>query len=87
MLGVGRKHPELVQINSEAIHGEPGTGFEKRKEGGKSGPFECMNCEYFEHRGACKQKDMKEKSKQPKNGDGTVKVAGKDCCSFIERLE
>ena len=84
-LGIGRKKPELVQINSASVHGEPGTGFEKRKEDGKSGPFECANCEYFKNGNACGQKDMKARSKQPKHPNGDVVLAGEDCCEYIER--
>lgn len=84
-LGIGRKKEDLVQINSASVHGEPGTGFEKREEKGLSGPFECANCEYFKNSNACTQKDMKKLSKQPRHPNGDVKVAGDDCCEYIER--
>ena len=87
MIGIGSKKHDLVQINSASVHGETGTGFEKRKQGKFSGPFECMNCEYFKNHNACDQKDMKEKSKQPRHSNGMVVVNGRDCCSFIERME
>lgn len=85
MIGVGRDKPKLLQINSASVHGEPGTGFEKREEDGKSGPFQCSNCEYFKNGNACTQKDMKKMSKQPHHPNGDVKVAGADCCDYIER--
>jgi hypothetical protein len=72
-----------VPINQEAIKGEKDTGFEKR---GSKGPFECGNCEYFKNGNACNQKDMKEKSKQPRWPDGTIVVDAADCCEFIERV-
>jgi len=69
-------------VNIKALTGENGTGFEKR---GNKGPFQCSNCEYFVGGNACNQEDMKRVSKQPKWPDGTIKVEGPDCCSFIER--
>ena len=86
MIGVGRDRPKLVQINSASIKGEPGTGFEKREEKGKSGPFECANCEYFKEGNSCSQKDMKKLSKEPRHPNGNVKVTGADCCEYIDRL-
>lgn len=82
MLGVGRTKEKLVHINAFAIKGEKGTGFEKR---GKKGPFECGNCEYFKNN-SCGQKDMLEKSKEPRTKDGRVVVDPKDCCEYIERV-
>ena len=81
-LGIGRKKQGLIQINSAAVHGEAGTGFEKR---GKKGAFECANCEYFKNGNACNQDDMKKLSKQPRHPDGSVVVAGEDCCEYVER--
>lgn len=75
---------EEPEIDVDAIRGEPGTGFEVR--GGK-GPFECGNCEYFKNGNACSQKDMKEKSKQPRHKNGDVVVAKEDCCEFVDRIE
>ena len=75
---------DLMQINSFAVKGEPGTGFEKRS---NKGPFECGNCEYFDSAaGACNQDDMRTKSKQPKLEDGRPVVAWDDCCDYIERM-
>jgi hypothetical protein len=80
-IGLGKNKEPLVHINAFAIKGEKGTGFEKR---GKKGPFECGNCEYFKD-GSCGQKDMMEKSKEPKLANGRIKVAAEDCCEYIER--
>jgi len=87
MLGIGREKAKLLQINSASVKGEPGTGFEKRKQGGKSGPFECSNCEHFKNGNACDQKDMMKNSKEPKHPNGTIKVSGLDCCDYIERVK
>lgn len=69
-------------IDVKALHGEEGTGFEKR---GNKGPFECGNCTYFVGGNACNQEDMKKLSRQPKWPDGTIKVEAADCCEYIER--
>lgn len=80
---LGQTPAERVPVNPSAIKGEAGTGFEKR---GQKGPFECGNCEYFDHAaGACDQWDMKTKSQQPKLEDGRISVAFDDCCEYIER--
>ena len=71
-----------MNFDVAAIKGETGTGFEKR---GSKGPFECGNCEYF-NGASCGQKDMMDKSKQPREKDGRVKVDAEDCCEFIERV-
>ena len=84
MLGVGRKKPALVQINSEAVHGEPGTGYE----GPEDGPFSCSTCEYFRSSdNSCGQKDFMEKSKRSKISEGRVKVDAKGCCIYHEAGE
>jgi hypothetical protein len=74
-------------INVKALKGEEGTGFEKR---GNKGPFRCDNCEYFSmingEPGACNQKDMMQRSKEPKWPDGKVVVSGPDCCEYVERV-
>lgn len=70
-------------INVKALKGEEGTGFEKR---GNKGDFNCRNCEYFVGGNACNQKDMMQRSKQPRWPDGTVKVEGLDCCEYVSRL-
>jgi hypothetical protein len=81
---LGAKSKKLAGINLSAIHGESGTGFEKA---GERGEFECGNCEYFNAEdGACSQKDMMKRSKQPRLKDGRISVAAEDCCSFIERI-
>jgi hypothetical protein len=81
---LGQPRHGLVPINSSAIKGEPGTGFEKR---GDKGPFDCGNCTYFDAAaGACDQWDMKMKSRQPKLDDGRISVAFDDCCEYIERI-
>lgn len=69
-------------INVSAIKGEKGTGFEKKDD---KGPFECGNCEYF-HEGGCHQKDMREKSREPKKSNGDIEVGAGDCCEYIDRL-
>ena len=79
-LGIGRKKSELIQINSAAVHGEPGTGYE----GPEDGPFTCSTCEYFKD-GSCGQKDFMEKSKRPKTSEGRVKVDPKGCCVYHEK--
>jgi hypothetical protein len=70
-------------INLAAIRGEAGTGFEKA---GTKGEFECGNCHYFKNGNACVQKDMKEKSKEPRHPNGDVVVAEEDCCEYVDRI-
>jgi hypothetical protein len=83
-LGIGRKKPDLVQINQGSIKGEPGTGYE----GPEGGTFSCGNCEYFKNAdSSCGQKDMMEKSKRPKTSEGRVKVESEGCCEYVERKE
>ena len=72
------------QIDISAVKGEPGTGYENAA--GK-GPFACHNCEYFRPiDSSCGQKDMLQKSKQPRVG-GRVKVEALGCCEFVARPE
>lgn len=72
----------LTQINVSSIKGEAGTGYEPPKD---KGEFSCRNCEYFRpSNSSCGQKDMLEKSKQPRI-DGRVKVDPKGCCEYVER--
>lgn len=73
--------PDLIQIDSVHVQGEPGTGFEKR---GNKGPFECGNCEYFDGQ-SCGQKTMMERSRQPKLPSGRIRVDADDCCEYVER--
>jgi hypothetical protein len=73
----------LIQINSAAVKGEPGTGFEKR---GSKGPFECGNCHYFKNGDSCHEETMMKKSKEPRHPDGSVVVAADDCCEYVERV-
>lgn len=91
------KKGESDEVNPDAIHGEPGTGFEPRVvDGVDKGPFECGNCEYFVGplgaKGAmrgpkgCNQSDMKHKSKRPRLPDGRVELTPKDCCEYVDRL-
>lgn len=70
-------------INSAAVSGEVGTGFEER---GDKGPFECGNCEYFNGTNACNQEDMMQKSKQPRHENKTVVVGLMDCCEYVDRV-
>jgi len=73
-----------VEINTQAIKGEKGTGYES--ENGR-GPFNCDNCEYWRKSdSSCGQEDMKAKSKHPRTKDGRVEVDPKGCCEFIERI-
>jgi len=82
MIGVGTKKPKLAQINPSAIKGEAGTGYE----GPAGGDFHCDNCEFYRaENNSCGQKDMLEKSKQPKTSDGRVKVDPHGCCEYISR--
>lgn len=69
-------------LDVKAIHGEAGTGFEKR---GDKGPFECGNCRFFAEE-SCGQKDMMAKSKQPRLANSRVKVDDDDCCEYIDRV-
>lgn len=73
------------EIDSSSVVGEPGTGFEKRNRDGKSGPFECGNCEFFNGT-SCGQKDMMANSKQPKNAEGRPEVDKLDCCDYVDRV-
>ena len=70
-------------INQGAIKGEPGTGYEP---GGDLGEFECENCSHFTAPNSCNQDDMKAKSQQPKNPDGSVQVDPEGCCEFVDRI-
>jgi broad specificity phosphatase PhoE len=70
------------EVNIAAIKGEVGTGFEKR---GSRGPFNCGNCKFFQNGNACNQRDMREKSKQPRHRNGDVQVESLDCCEFVDR--
>ena len=74
--------PESDTVNTHSIKGEPGTGYES----GKNGPFRCSNCEYFRN-DSCGQKDMLEKSKQPRTSEGRVQVDPDGCCEYIDRTE
>lgn len=85
-VGIARKKQELVKINSSNVEGETGTGFEKRNEGRKSGPFECGNCEYFLNN-SCGQEDMMKYSKQPRLSNDRVVVHKEDCCDYIDRVK
>lgn len=67
---------------SNAPTGEAGTEFEKA---GSLGPFECGNCAHMRG-GACFHPVMMAKSKQPKNGNGSVKIGERDCCQFVRRV-
>jgi broad specificity phosphatase PhoE len=72
------------QIDISAVKGESGTGYE---DSNGQGPFACHNCEYFRTVDkSCGQKDMIEKSKQPKIA-GRVKVDPMGCCEYVERPE
>lgn len=76
--------PASDTVNTHAIMGEPGTGYET----GVNGPFRCSNCEYFRSSNkSCGQKDMLEKSKQPRTSDGRVEVDPDGCCEYVERIE
>jgi hypothetical protein len=70
----------MYGFEQSEIHGEKGTGFEKR---GSKGPFQCGNCRYFDD-GLCHQKTMGKESKQPRR-DGYPEVGLEDCCEYIER--
>jgi hypothetical protein len=80
-LGLGKN--KLVHINQFAIKGQKGTGYE---DPGTKGEFSCRNCEYFRaSNSSCGQRDMKEKSTNPKTSDGRVKVDPLGCCEYVER--
>ena len=83
MIGIGtKKDTKLVQINQGAIKGQKFTGYE----GPEKGEFSCRNCEYFKaSNNSCGQKDMMEKSSNPKTSDGRVKVEPLGCCEYVER--
>jgi len=72
----------LLQINSAAVKGEPGTGYEPP--GGK-GEFECQNCEYFKDN-SCGQPDMMKNSRQPRAANGRVQVDPEGCCEYVSRV-
>ena len=74
-----------LQIDTNAIRGEAGTGFE---EAGDLGEFECGNCKYFrvERGNGCFQKDMKEKSKRLRHPNGDVYAGPEDCCEYVWRV-
>lgn len=75
-------------LDEKGIKGEPGTGFESRiVDGVDKGPFECHNCTYMEKDGdGCEQKDMKAKSKRPRNKRGLPIVEKRDCCEYVDRM-
>lgn len=74
----------VIQINTSAVKGEPGTGYEGPD--GK-GDFECGNCEYFDSDSvSCGQKDMMKLSKRPKLKDGRVVVHPDGCCEYVSRM-
>lgn len=82
-LGIGREKGKLVQINQESIKGQKGTGYE----GPEKGEFSCRNCEYFKpENSSCGQKDMLEKSSNPKTSDGRREVKPLACCEYVERI-
>lgn len=72
----------MVQIDSSAVHGESGTGYE----GPDKGPFACHNCEYFRASNhSCGQAVMMERSKRPRVDGGRVDVSPDGCCEYIDR--
>ncbi len=78
-IGIGAGKNKLVQINSAAVHGEPGTGYM----GPEDGPFRCGACEYFKS-GSCGNPEMKKLSKREKTSEGRVKVSEDGCCIYFE---
>lgn len=72
--------PGKEDVDTHAIKGEPGTGYES----GNDGPFSCFNCEYYKDFG-CGQKDMLAKSKRPRNAQGRVQVEPQACCEYVSR--
>lgn len=66
---------------NDAPSGESGTGFVKGADGG---PFQCGNCVHMQN-GACFHPKMMAESGQPKNQDGSIKVADTDCCEYQRR--
>ncbi len=72
-----------TQINSAAVIGELGTGYEDPED---KGPFECGNCKYFSS-GTCGQSDMMARSKRPKDASGRIKVDQDGCCDYVDRGE
>ena len=80
-IGLGKHKEPLVHINAFAIKGQKGTGYQ----GADEGPFACKNCEYFKaSSSSCGQKDMMEKSTNPKVDGGRRKVDGEGCCVYWE---
>lgn len=77
-VGIGSSGKKLVQINSAAVHGEPGTGYM----GPEDGPFRCDHCEYFKD-GTCGNEEMLKLSKRAKS-NGRVKVDAGGCCIYFE---
>lgn len=72
----------LRQINSRHVHGETGTGYEAFDD---KGEFECSNCRWFREPDRCHQSDMKERSRQPRHPDGSVKIDPEGCCDYVYR--
>jgi len=78
------RNKKLVSINTSAIKGEPGTGYEGED---GLGEFECENCKFFRaSESSCGQKDMMQKSKQPRLKNGRVKVDKEGCCEYVARI-
>ena len=72
------------KINSEAVHGEAGTGYQ----GPKDGPFRCSNCEYFNAAtDGCSGENMKKMSELPRLPSGDVEVDPQGCCVYFETKE
>ena len=72
-----------LQIEPKAIRGEAGTGYESEN---GLGEFECENCKFFTAPDECGQKDMKQRSKQPRKPNGNVEVDPEGCCEFVWRM-
>lgn len=90
--GLSQDDAAAPGINEKAIKGEPGTEFEER---GDLGEFECENCSFFSENLpspppdgeiGCHQPDMMEKSKRPRNDDGSVQIGPEDCCEYVDRI-
>lgn len=72
------------RVNMNAIKGEVGTGYEAEN---GLGEFECGNCHYFDSSSSsCGQKDMMQKSKQPKTRNGRIIVDEEGCCEYVDRV-
>ena len=69
----------MEKINSEAVQGEPGTGFRDVKQ-----PLNCSTCKHFVDGNACDGKSMKKLSKQPRHPNGNVVVDKDDYCVYHE---